>query len=122
MLFFFTFWRRPGAGTPPVYLYPWIKYAFSIALFSTVFAFLVLWKKERDFSNKSKQDNNEYKNVKRKVGLIGRILSAIVGIVISVYTMDLCFSLGFKGYLVIILFGGYAIAFLWIAVKGRTPY
>ena len=123
MLFFFTFWRRPGAGIPPVYLYPWIKYAFSIALFSTVLAFFVLWKKERDLSKKSRQSNdNEYINEKNKVGFIGRLISAIVGIVASIYTIGLCFSFGFKGYFIIILCGGYAFAFLWIAVKGRKPY
>jgi hypothetical protein len=118
MLFIYTFWRRPAAGIPPVYLYPWIKYAFLGVLCSTIVSFFVMWKKESDIYKKNVQNEN---NAKAKIGRLFRIIIGLIGLLLLFTTIVLSLSRGFQGWFIVLFIGGYSIAFLWIAIKGRTP-
>jgi hypothetical protein len=106
---------------PLVNLYPWLKYPFLAVLCATVFVWFILWKKEGGVVR-----NGELKET-RRLGLIVRILSGLLGLTLFIIATDYSISVWLSGnftrwWINTILVGGYAIVFLWIAISGRKPF
>ena len=115
ILFFFTFPSK-SFRTPYIHMYPWIKYAFLAVLCAAVLVYFVIRKKE--------QAAFRYKEstVKIDFALIFRILFSLIGVSLLILTVFISIFAGSTSWWMMIIFGGYGIALLWIAISGKKPY
>jgi len=101
-------------------IYPWIKYARWPLLLLMIFVFIILRKKERGVvTDKELQDEKVNQQNKYRVGLIGRIISGILGFILLIMAGVFCIGAGFSGYPLIIVSGGFGVGFLWTAISGK---
>jgi hypothetical protein len=97
-------------------MYPWIKYAFLAVLCAAVLVYFVIRKKE--------QAAFRYKEstVKIDFALIFRVLFSLIGVSLLILTVFISIFAGSTLWWMMIIFGGYGIALLWIAISGEKPY
>jgi len=96
--------------------YPWLKYVFLAVLIAAAVVFYVIWKKERVPADDEASDIAQRK---KKVHFLFRILAGLLGLVLFSFTVNACLTVGFRGWLFIMLIGGYSAVLLWTAIKGK---
>jgi hypothetical protein len=115
-----TFGAKPEPSLMEIY--PWLKYVFSATLFTTCFVFFVIWKKDHIYTeNKESNISQDYQNQKERVGLFLRTIAGLLGIILSVITVITGVYIGFRGWMIIIIVGGFSVLFLYIAITGKKP-
>jgi len=116
-----TFGARPGKPST-MEIYPWLKYVFSATLFTACFVFFVIWKKDHiNTENKESNISQDYLNQKERVGLFLRTIAGLLGIILLVITVTTGIYIGFRGWFIIIIIGGFSVLSLYIAITGKKP-
>jgi len=111
ILFFFTFPDK-SIRTPYIHIYPWLKYAFVAVSCAVVIVFLAIQTKEQAAFKSA---------VKINFALIFRILFSIIGVSLLILAVSISIFDGLKLWWMVIIFGGYGIALLWMAISGKKP-
>jgi hypothetical protein len=104
-------------------IYPWLKYAFLAVLITTCFVFFVIWKKDYIHTENNELNiTQDYRHQKKRVGFLLRIIAGLLGVILLVITVIFCIYIGFRGWMIITLIGGYSVLSLWIAIMGEKPF
>ncbi|MDQ5988667.1 MAG: hypothetical protein CSYNP_04428 [Syntrophus sp. SKADARSKE-3] len=100
-------------------LHPWLKYVFLAVLIAAAAVFFVIRKKEYVPAEHEASDTAQSK---KKVHFLFRIIAGLLGIILLSFTVNTCLTVGFRGWLFIMLIGGYSTVLLWTAIKGKRSY